>query len=66
MRRYCAGLLKLTLAYLARNLLHKGLEEARGQYKIVLRLFNIEPTDYKRFLNFLRKHDCRLPFKQYR
>jgi hypothetical protein len=49
-----------------RDLLHKGLEEARGQYKIVLRLFNIEPTDYKRFLNFLRKHDCRLPFKQYR
>ena len=24
------------------------------------------PTDYKRFLNFLRKHDCQLPFKEYR
>ena len=22
--------------------------------------------DYKRFLNFLRKHDCQLPFKEYR
>jgi DNA-binding NtrC family response regulator len=49
-----------------RELVHKGLEEARGNYKIVLRLFNMETSDYKRFLNFLRKHDCQLPFKEYR
>jgi hypothetical protein len=49
-----------------RELVHKGLEEARGNYKIVLRLFNMESADYKRFLNFLRKHDCQLPFKEYR
>jgi transcriptional regulator with PAS, ATPase and Fis domain len=49
-----------------RDLVHKGLEEARGNYKIVLRLFNIDAGDYKRFLNFLRKHDCHLPFKEYR
>jgi two-component system NtrC family response regulator len=49
-----------------RDLVHKGLEEARGNYKIVLRLFNMDPSDYKRFLNFLRKHDCQLPFKEYR
>jgi transcriptional regulator with PAS, ATPase and Fis domain len=49
-----------------RDLVHKGLEEARGNYKIVLRLFNMESGDYKRFLNFLRKHDCQLPFKEYR
>jgi transcriptional regulator with PAS, ATPase and Fis domain len=49
-----------------RELIHKGLEEARGNYKIVLRLFNMESSDYKRFLNFLRKHDCQLPFKEYR
>jgi two-component system NtrC family response regulator len=49
-----------------RDLVHKGLEEARGNYKIVLRLFNMEASDYKRFLNFLRKHDCQLPFKEYR
>jgi transcriptional regulator with PAS, ATPase and Fis domain len=49
-----------------RDLVHKGLEEARGNYKIVLRLFNMEATDYKRFLNFLRKHECQLPFKEYR
>ncbi|MFN8060102.1 MAG: sigma-54 dependent transcriptional regulator [Vicinamibacterales bacterium] len=49
-----------------RDLVRKGLEEARGNYKIVCKLFNMEPTDYKRFLNFLRKHDCQLPFKEYR
>ncbi len=49
-----------------RELVHKGLAEARGNYKIVLRLFNMESTDYKRFLNFLRKHECQLPFKEYR
>jgi DNA-binding NtrC family response regulator len=49
-----------------RDLVHKGLEEARGNYKIVLRLFNMDTSEYKRFLNFLRKHDCQLPFKEYR
>jgi len=49
-----------------RDLVRKGLEESRGNYKIVARIFNMEPTDYKRFLNFLRKHDCQLPFKDYR
>ena len=52
--------------YNVRDLVHLGLEEARGNYKIVLRLFNMEPHDYKRFLSFLRKHNCQLPFKEYR
>jgi two-component system response regulator AtoC len=49
-----------------RDVVRKGLEEARGNYKIVARLFNLDPGDYKRFLNFLRKHECQLPFKEYR
>jgi DNA-binding NtrC family response regulator len=49
-----------------RDVVRKGLQEARGNYKIVARLFNMEPRDYKRFLNFLRKHDCQVPFKEYR
>jgi DNA-binding NtrC family response regulator len=49
-----------------REIVRRGLEEARGNYKIVARLFNMEPRDYKRFLNFLRKHDCQIPFKDYR
>jgi transcriptional regulator with GAF, ATPase, and Fis domain len=49
-----------------RELVRKGLEDARGNYRIVAKLFNLQPKDYKRFLNFLRKHDCQLPFKEYR
>jgi transcriptional regulator with PAS, ATPase and Fis domain len=49
-----------------RDLVRKGLEESRGNYKIVARIFNMGSSDYKRFLNFLRKHDCQLPFKEYR
>jgi len=49
-----------------RDVVRRGLEEARGNYKIVARLFNMEARDYKRFLNFLRKHDCQIPFKEYR
>jgi transcriptional regulator with PAS, ATPase and Fis domain len=49
-----------------RDLVRKGLEDARGNYKLVTRLFNIDPREYKKFLNFLRKHDCQLPFKEYR
>ena len=49
-----------------RDLITKGLEEARGNYKIVARLFNMEARDYKKFLNFLRKHECQVPFREYR
>ena len=49
-----------------RNLVRRALEESRGNYKIVARMFNIEDGDYKRFLHFLRKHDCQIPFQQYR
>ena len=49
-----------------RDLVRKGLEEGRGNYRIVARLFNMEPVAYKRFLNFLHKHECHLPFKEYR
>jgi DNA-binding NtrC family response regulator len=49
-----------------RDVVRRGLEEARGNYKIVARLFNMDQGDYKRFLNFLRKHDCQVPFKEFR
>jgi len=49
-----------------REVVRRGLEETRGNYRIVAKLFNLDPADYKRFLNFLRKHDCQLPFKEYR
>ncbi len=49
-----------------RDVVRRGLEDARGNYRIVAKLFNLPPADYKKFLNFLRKHECQLPFKEYR
>jgi transcriptional regulator with GAF, ATPase, and Fis domain len=49
-----------------RDLVGKGLEQARGNYKIVARLYNMDVCDYKKFLNFLRKHECQVPFREYR
>jgi hypothetical protein len=49
-----------------REIVQLGLKEARGSYKVVARLFTLEPQDYKRFLSFLRKHNCQLAFQDYR
>ncbi len=49
-----------------RDLVRKGLQEARGNYRIVARIFNMPATDYKRFLNFLRTHECQVSFKEFR
>ncbi len=49
-----------------RDVVRRGLQDARGSYKIVARLFNMEEDDYKKFLNFLRKHHCQPSFKEFR
>jgi two-component system NtrC family response regulator len=49
-----------------RDLVRKALQESRGNYKIVAKIFNLEQREYKRFLNFLRKNECQLPFREYR
>jgi transcriptional regulator with PAS, ATPase and Fis domain len=49
-----------------RQVVRSGLQTARGNYKIVSRIFNMQAGDYKRFLDFLRKHDCQVSFKEYR
>src|SRR6185436_17785514 len=43
-----------------RELVRRALAESRGSYKLVARMFNVEMADYKRFLNFLRKHECQV------
>jgi transcriptional regulator with PAS, ATPase and Fis domain len=49
-----------------RALIVRGLEQAGGSYKRLAELFNMPPSDYKRFLNFLRKHECQVPFHAFR
>jgi hypothetical protein len=49
-----------------RNLVRKGLERTGGSYRLLTELFNMPAADYKRFLNFLRKHHCHVAFQQFR
>ncbi len=49
-----------------RSIVGRGLQRTSGNYKLLVRLFNMQAADYKRFLNFLRKHQCHMPFQQFR
>jgi transcriptional regulator with PAS, ATPase and Fis domain len=49
-----------------RAILQKGLEQTGGNYQVLATLFNMAPGDARRFLNFLRKHECYVPFSRFR
>jgi transcriptional regulator with PAS, ATPase and Fis domain len=49
-----------------RELVERGLRHADGNYRIVASIFNINPSQYKKFLNFLRKQQCQPPYREFR
>jgi transcriptional regulator with PAS, ATPase and Fis domain len=49
-----------------RAIVRRGLEQTRGSYSLVAQLFHLPPTDYKRFMSFLQKYDCHMPFQPFR
>jgi len=49
-----------------RKVIQIGLEKTNGNYRLLVQLFNMPAEDYKKFLSFLRKHDCHLPFQRFR
>ena len=49
-----------------RLIVQKGLVKSHGNYMRMLQTFNMPADDYKRFLNFLRKHQCQLSFQPFR
>jgi DNA-binding NtrC family response regulator len=49
-----------------RAVIRRGLTDTRGNYRLLVRLFNMHERDYKRFLSFLRKHGCHIAFQQHR
>jgi len=49
-----------------REVVRLGLAQSRGNYRVLVRLLNLPPDDYKRFMSFLRKYDCHLPFRPFR
>jgi DNA-binding NtrC family response regulator len=49
-----------------RALVTQGLHETRGNYVMLVRLFNLDTRDYKRFMNVLHKHGCHIPVAPFR
>jgi transcriptional regulator with PAS, ATPase and Fis domain len=49
-----------------RELVRRGMTACRGNYRTLLQLFGIPDGDYKRFLNFLATHDCRVDYREFR
>jgi len=49
-----------------RQLVREGLTHTRGNYKMLVRAFNMDPGDYKRFLSFLRTYECHVSFRPFR
>jgi transcriptional regulator with PAS, ATPase and Fis domain len=43
-----------------------GLEKTGGNYSRLIELFNLPKSDYKRFMDFLRRHHCNVDYRQYR
>jgi transcriptional regulator with GAF, ATPase, and Fis domain len=48
------------------NLVRRGLQQVNGNYRRLIRLFNLPDSDYKRFMDFLRRHGCNIDYRQYR
>jgi transcriptional regulator with PAS, ATPase and Fis domain len=49
-----------------RQLVRRGLAMSGGSYRGLLELFGMEQDDYKRLLNFLAAHDCRVEAREFR
>jgi DNA-binding NtrC family response regulator len=49
-----------------RQIVQAGLTYTRGNYKMLVRAFNMPPHDYKRFLSFLRTHGCHVSYQSFR
>ena len=49
-----------------RALVTRGLEQTRGSYRQLVRLFNLPGGDYRRFLRYLTKNKCRVPLLTFR
>ena len=49
-----------------RYFVRAGLEQTRGSYRLLVALFNMAADDYRRFLGFLKQHDCHIPFQGFR
>ena len=49
-----------------RSVISMGLTQTHGSYRLLAELFNLAPSEYKRLLSFLKKHECLVAFQPFR
>jgi transcriptional regulator with PAS, ATPase and Fis domain len=49
-----------------RQLIRRGLATSAGSYRGLLELFGMDQADYKRLLNFLAAHECRVESREFK
>jgi transcriptional regulator with PAS, ATPase and Fis domain len=49
-----------------REVIRRGLITTYGSYRALVPLFGMDAADYKRFLNFIAAHECRIDSRPYR
>jgi len=49
-----------------RELVRRGLAQTYGNYRATVKLFGMPEDNYKRFLNFLDAHECRVDYRPFR
>jgi len=47
-------------------IVRQALIETSGNYRALVQLLGMTPSDYKRFLNFLSTHSCTVDFREFR
>jgi transcriptional regulator with GAF, ATPase, and Fis domain len=57
---------RLITKHQVEEVIRRGLAETRGSYRGLVRLFKLPEADYKRFMDFLRRHRCNVDFRPYR
>jgi two-component system response regulator AtoC len=48
------------------SVIREGLAATNGSYRRLMAHFKIPDSDYKRFMDFLRRHRCHVDYRQYR
>ena len=48
------------------SLIRQGLAQTNGSYRRLMTHFKMPDTDYKRFMDFLRRHRCNVDYREYR
>ena len=52
--------------YHLEHVVRQGLSQTNGSYRLLVRHFNMPDSDYKKFMDFLRRHRCNVDYREFR